>query len=201
MTSDVKGYVVRGDYRNGACAWVCLGPSGEHLASTRLAERSLFPVLKDAIRAQADVWVIFDDVAILCVHADGREEKLPSLEEALAERDAHERVAATWRTTADGYCNTIAERDKEIERLRAQVSALMDRVERESRVVFDAERGRDEALAEIQRLQGLIGAFAKRARLRSDADGWCNLVAELAPFEALRQESVAAGTAEKGSAR
>ncbi len=35
------------------------------------------------------------------------------------ERDAFDRVAATWRTTADNYCNTIAERDAEIERLTA----------------------------------------------------------------------------------
>ena len=38
------------------------------------------------------------------------------------ERDAFDRVAATWRTTADNYCNTIAERDAEIERLTAELA-------------------------------------------------------------------------------
>lgn len=40
-----------------------------------------------------------------------------------AERDTHERVAATWRMTADKYCDTIAERDAEIERLKAELAA------------------------------------------------------------------------------
>jgi hypothetical protein len=41
-----------------------------------------------------------------------------------SERDAFEATANMWRTTADGYCNTIAERDVEIDRLRSERDAL-----------------------------------------------------------------------------
>lgn len=46
----------------------------------------------------------------------------------------------------------------------------------------------EEALAEIERLRAMVLAFAGTARLKSDADGWCNIVAELQPFDALRAE-------------
>lgn len=48
----------------------------------------------------------------------------------------------------------------------------------------------EEALAEIGRLRGIIVAFTSEARLRADADGWCNIAAPLAAYEALCEEGL-----------
>ena len=96
--------------------------------------------------------------AVFRVHDDGREERLPSYEEALAHLAAvREALAITPGETATGAARRTA-------------VALA------------------QAREEIERLRGLILAFTKTARLKADADGWCNLVAEFPAFEALRQE-------------
>ena len=41
---------------------------------------------------------------------------------------------------------------------------------------------------ESDRLRGLILAFVEKARLKSTAEGWCNLTAEFQAFDALRRE-------------
>jgi hypothetical protein len=60
-------------------------PTGEHLIASRKAQRTEFQALGSAIQAWADAQVLCDEAAIFRVHDDGREERLPSYEEALGE--------------------------------------------------------------------------------------------------------------------
>lgn len=121
----VKGYVVRGKHetQGDVAAWSSDGSIGEQ------AGASVFKTLDGAAGARASmVHRGLADVRIFAVAEDGTETPLPTYEEALAERAALERCANTWRETADRYCDAIAERDAEIERLKAALRQAPDRV-------------------------------------------------------------------------
>ena len=82
----IKGYVVRGKHsEGGGDVWLVYEPTGEHLIASRKAQRTEFQSLGSAIQAWADAQVLCDEAAIYQVHPDGREERLPSYEEALGE--------------------------------------------------------------------------------------------------------------------
>lgn len=162
--------------------------------------------LGEAIADLARAMPHYDKGSIYRVHDDGREERLPSYEEALAEVERLESARAT-----------LAERHQEAERQLhqgiARAKAETDRLKQREADIIEAcehvadggqyradivsaihriRRERDEARAlngaEITRLRSILSAFVRTALLKPSADGWCNIVAPFPVFDEMRQE-------------
>jgi len=80
---DIKGYVVR--YTNDRGTFYVADSDWLDDFTIATDEPALFDTLSVAVAASRYPRKMAADVSIFCVHADGRKERLPSYEEALAE--------------------------------------------------------------------------------------------------------------------
>lgn len=70
----------------------------------------------------------------------------------------------------------------------AIAKARLKIIEEQATVIEQLESARALNGAEIARLRGILSAFVRTARLKSSADGWCNIVAPFPVFDEMRQE-------------
>lgn len=163
--SEIKGYVVR--YTCGRGTFYVTAPPwlGDYtIAPDREAEGAEFTTLAEATAASRYPRRPHA-VTIFAVHDDGTEELLPTYEEALAERNAHSAAMRMAKVDLiamrDAAMVQVAERDAEIERLRAEhdaerkawarlVGATAE--ERDAIACTNADRGRGaRSSAELER--------------------------------------------------
>lgn len=130
MASEIQGYLVKGTWRGegGPCDvyaywWTLFGPAGEvqwcdDRARATERGRLLYPTVNEADAARSKSSHL-SDVGIFRVYADGREERLPDLEEALAEIERLRQENVDDRGMHDAQLANVAhERDEAREWVR-----------------------------------------------------------------------------------
>ena len=134
---------------------------------------ALFATLPEAAEAYRGMGHL-RDIRIFAVAEDGTETPLPTYEEALAQLDAVRAALAVLQRP-----DTLSSKDMAAGEHATAVEACKVAVGLVDSPTHNLES---------DRLRGLILAFVEKARLKSTAEGWCNLTAEFQAFDALRRE-------------
>ena len=163
----VKGYVVRWDKALGQTLCAIQGGT----STVRQENSTVFATIREAVVEAGDGFVT---ARIFAVAEDGTETPLPTYEEALAQLDAVRAALAVLQRP-----DTLSSKDMAAGEHATAVEACKVAVGLVDSPTHNLES---------DRLRGLILAFVEKARLKSTAEGWCNLTAEFQAFDALRRE-------------
>ncbi len=163
---NVKGYVVRWDDARGQALYAIRDST-----STVREDATVFATIREAVIEAGDG---FATARIVAVVEDGTETPLPTYEEALAQLDAVRAALAVLQRP-----DTLSSKDMAAGEHATAVEACKVAVGLVDSPTHNLES---------DRLRGLILAFVEKARLKSTAEGWCNLTAEFQAFDALRRE-------------
>ena len=163
----VKGYVVRWDKALGQTLYAIQGGT----STVRQENSTVFATIREAVVEAGDGFVT---ARIFAVAEDGTETPLPTYEEALAQLDAVRAALAVLQRP-----DTLSSKDMAAGEHATAVEACKVAVGLVDSPTHNLES---------DRLRGLILAFVEKARLKSTAEGWCNLTAEFQAFDALRRE-------------